>query len=142
MRLIRRGPWEVVPRKSADYYIVVPGAWSFNCNMKPDWSISKFKALYYAILGVKKRLSPESLNTHYSSVQWDTTRLMFIFQCILGFHSQNIYFKNAVSQRYIPGGEHIFIEITRGFNSDGGQYDVVLILNKILRSSQICTPLV
>ena len=65
-------------------------------------------------------------------VQWDTVILMLILQCIISFWSQSIDFKNIFSQEYIQIGEHLFIEITRYLNSNGGQYDVFIRLNKIL----------
>ena len=57
---------------------------------------------------------------------------MLILQCILGLKSQSIDFTNAFAQAYIPSGEPVFIELPRGFKSDGGQHDVVLKLNKSL----------
>ena len=65
-------------------------------------------------------------------VHWDTSSLMYILQCILGFHSQNIDFTNAFSQAYIPSEEAVLIKLTSYFKSDGGQHDVVLRLKKIL----------
>ena len=53
---------------------------------------------------------------------------MLILQCILGFQSQIIDFKNEFDQSGIPSGEPLFIELPRDFKSDGGQCDVVLIL--------------
>ena len=46
--------------------------------------------------------------------------------------SQIIDFTNAFDQADIPSGEKVFIELPRDFNSDGGQNDVVLKLNKRL----------
>ena len=57
-------------------------------------------------------------------------RLMLILKCIFGFQSQSISFTNAFAQAYIPNGEPVFIEIPRGFKSDGGKNDVVLKLKK------------
>ena len=57
---------------------------------------------------------------------------MLLLKCILGFQSQSIDFTNAFSQADIPSGEPVFVELTRYFNSDGGQHDVVLKLKKIL----------
>ena len=54
------------------------------------------------------------------------------FQYTLGLQSQSIDSANAFSQAYIPSGEPVFIEHPRDFNSDVGQYDGVLILNKSL----------
>ena len=61
-------------------------------------------------------------------VQWATVRLMLMFQCILGFHSQSIDFTNAFAQAHIPGGLPVLIELPRDLKSDGGQHDVVLKL--------------
>ena len=91
---------------------------------------------------VQKRLSPEPLNSFFPVVQWATVRLMLIFQCILGLHSQGIDFINVFSQEDIPSGEPVFIELTRHFKSDGGQCDVVLRLKKSLydqaESARLC----
>ena len=57
---------------------------------------------------------------------------MLILQCILGLQSQIIDFTNAFAQSDIPSGEPVFVELPRYFKSDGGQYDVVLRLNKSL----------
>ena len=59
-------------------------------------------------------------------------RLMLILQCILGLQSQSIDFKNNFSKADIPIGEPVFIELPRGFKSDGEQFDVVLVLMRIL----------
>ena len=59
-------------------------------------------------------------------------RLMLILQFILGLQSQIIYFKNAFAQADIPGGESVFIELSRYFKSDGGKHDVFIKLNKSL----------
>ena len=72
---------------------MLPGIWSFNCNRKPDWTISKFKVKYCVRGDVQKRLSPKPLNLYSTVVQWATVRLAFIFQCILGLQSQIIDFK-------------------------------------------------
>ena len=65
-------------------------------------------------------------------VQWDKVGLMLIFQCILGLQSQISDLKNKFSQADIPNWVKIFIQISRGFKSNGEKFDVVLILNKIL----------
>ena len=57
---------------------------------------------------------------------------MLILQCILCLQSQSIDFTNAFAQADIPSEEAVFIELLRDFKSDGGQYDVVLKLKKIL----------
>ena len=57
---------------------------------------------------------------------------MLILQCIIGFQSQSIDFTNAFAQAYITSGKPFFIELPRYFNSDGGKYDVVIRLKKIL----------
>ena len=77
-------------------------------------------------------LSPEPLNWYSTVVHWATVRLMLIFQCILGLHSQIINFTNTFAQKDIPSGEPVFIELPRDFRSDGVQCDVVLILKKSL----------
>ena len=58
--------------------------------------------------------------------------LIFIFQCILGLHSQIIDFKNDFSQSDITRWEPVFIELLSDLKSDWGKHDVVLILKKIL----------
>ena len=92
--------------------------------------IGKFKARYCVRGGFQKRLSPEPLNSYSPVVQCDTMRLMLILQCILCLQSQNIDFTNVLDQEDIPSGEPVSIEIRRYFNSDGGQFDVVLRLKK------------
>ena len=57
---------------------------------------------------------------------------MLILKCILGLQNQSIDFTNAFPQTCIPGGESVFIELPRYFNSDGGQCDDVLRLKKII----------
>ena len=57
---------------------------------------------------------------------------MLILQCIIGLQSQNIGFKNSFDQEDIPREEQDLIENPRYFNSDGGKFDVVIIINKIL----------
>ena len=106
--------------------------WSFKCKRKPSWNTSKFKAHYFVIRHVQKRLSPELLKYYYTVVQWDTVKLMLIFQCILGLKSKSIDFKNAFAQTDITSGEPVFIELPRYFRSDLGQYHFILRLNKSL----------
>ena len=65
-------------------------------------------------------------------VQRATVRLMLILQCILGLKIQSIGFTDTFSQADIPSGEPVFLELPRDFNSDGGQHDFVLKLNKSL----------
>ena len=57
---------------------------------------------------------------------------MLILQYILGLNSQIIDSENAFDQADIPKGEQVFINIPMNFKRDGGQYDVVLRLNKFL----------
>ena len=57
---------------------------------------------------------------------------MLILQCILGFHSQSIDFKNSFAHADIPSGGAVFVELPRDFKSDGGQHDVVTKLKKSL----------
>ena len=45
---------------------------------------------------------------------------------------QRIEFTNAFDQAHIPSGDPVYIELPRDFKSDGGQFDVVLWLKKIL----------
>ena len=68
-------------------------------------------------------------------------RLVFIFQLILGFQSQRIYFKYSFSWDYIIKGGQVFIEIPRYLKSDGGEYDVIIILKKILYGQDKATRL-
>ena len=112
--------------------IMIPGTWSFKCKKKHDWKIRKFKARYYVIRDIQKRLSPKPLNSYYLVVQWATVRLMLILQCILGFQSQSIDFTNSCAQADIPNGEPFFIEIVRNFKSYRVKCDVFLRLKKIL----------
>ena len=130
--LMRRDTWEIVSRKSVSDHNVLPGTWSFKCKRKPFWKIRKFKAQYCVRGDIQRRLSPKPLNLYSPVVQWATVRLMLILQCILGLQSQNIDFKNAFAQEYIPSGDPVFIEILRDFMSDGEQGDVVLKLKKSL----------
>ena len=59
-------------------------------------------------------------------------RLMIILLFIIGLQSKSIDFKNAFDQEYIPIGQPVIIELTRDLKSDGGKFDVVLRLKKIL----------
>ena len=104
----------------------------FKCKRKTDWKIRKFKAQYCVRGDFQKILSPKPPNLYYPVVQWATVRLMLIFQCILGLQSQSIDFTNAFAQDDIPIGEPVFISLTRDFNSEGGQCDVVLRSKKSL----------
>ena len=81
---------------------------------------------------IQDRLSPEPLNTYNQVVKWSMLRLMLILQCIIIFQSQNIDFTNAFDQVDILRGEQVSIEVPRHFNSDGGNYDVVVRSKKIL----------
>ena len=130
--LIRRYTWYIVSRNSVDYHNVLPGIWSFKCNIKPDWTIRKFKSRYCVRGDVQKRLSPEPLNSYSIVVQWCTLRLMMILQCIIGLQSQSIDFTNSFAQADIPSRGSVFIEPSRYFNSDGGHCDVFIRLKKIL----------
>ena len=110
---------------------MIPGTCSFKCKRKPDYTIRKFKSQYFVGGDVQKRLSPKPLNSYSPVVKWDTVRLVFILQCIIGLQSQIIDFTNAFAQADIPSGEPVFIGIPRDSKSDGGQGDVVLRLKKI-----------
>ena len=57
---------------------------------------------------------------------------MLILQCIIFLQSQSIEFKNTYSKADITCGEPLFIELTKDFNIDVEQHDVVLKLNKSL----------
>ena len=80
----------------------------------------------------QKRLSTKALDSYSPVFQWAIVRLMLILQCILVLQSHIIDFTNAFSQADIPSGNPVFIELPRGFKSDGGQYDIVIRLRKIL----------
>ena len=71
-----------------------------------------------------------------------TVRLMLTFKCIIGLQSQSIDFINKDAQADIIIGEPLLIELPRYLKSDGGQCDVVLILNKSLygqaKSARLC----
>ena len=66
----------------------------------------------------------------FPELQRPKVRQILILQFNLGLHSQSIDFTSNFYQSYIPRGEQVFIKITRYFNSDGGQCDVVLRLKK------------
>ena len=132
--LIIRYTWEISFRESFVDHNVLPGTCSFKCKRKPDWMVRKIKARYCVRWGVQKILSPEPLHSYYPVVQWDTVSLMLILQCILGLQSQSIDFTNAFSWADIPSGKLVEIEFPRNLKSDGGQFDVVLILNKSIYS--------
>ena len=128
--LMIRDTWEIVLMKSVADHNVFPGTWSFKCKSKPDWTISKFKARYCVRGDIQKILSPRPLNLYSPVVQWSTVRLILILQCIIGLQSQSIDFTDSFDQVDIPSGYPFLIELTRYFNSDGGQDDVVLKLKK------------
>ena len=65
-------------------------------------------------------------------VQWDTVKLMLILQWNLGLKSQIIDSTNDFAQLDIPSEEKVFIELASNLKIDGGHFDGVLILNKIL----------
>ena len=50
--------------------------------------------------------------------------------CIIGLQSQIIDSTNAFDQADITIREPVFVELPRDLNSDGGQYDVVIVSNK------------
>ena len=81
---------------------------------------------------VQNRLSTEALNSYSPVFQWAIVRLLLILQCILGLQSQIIDFTNYFSQADIPIGNPVTIELPRSLKSDGGQYDIILRLKKIL----------
>ena len=81
---------------------------------------------------VHKIMSPKPLNSYYPVVQWASVRLMLILQCTLVLQSQIIDFTNALAQADIPGGDPVFVELPKDFNSGEVQGDVVLRLKKIL----------
>ena len=58
--------------------------------------------------------------------------MILIFQCILGLQSQRTDFTNAFAQADILSWYPVFIELPMDFMSDGGQWNVVLILKKSL----------
>ena len=58
--------------------------------------------------------------------------LVLILQCILVLYTQSIDFRNEFSWADIPIREPVFIQVPRYFNSDGGQCNVFIILNKSL----------
>ena len=89
-----------------------------------------------------KRGYPEAVNSYSPVLQWATVRLIFIFQCILGFQSQIIYFANAFYQEDIPSGEPVFIKLPRDYNIDGVQCDVVIRLRKAYMVKPSRTPMV
>ena len=66
---------------------------------------------------------------------------MLILQCILGLQSQSIDFKNDFDQVDITSGYPVLIEITRDFNSNGVQYDVVIRIKKSLYGQDEATSL-
>ena len=102
----------------------------FKCKRKTDWKIRKFKAQYCVRGDFQKILSPKPPNLYYPVVQWATVRLLFILQCIIGFHSQIIDFTNSFAQAEIQNRYPVFIELPRDFKSDGGPGGVVLRLRK------------
>ena len=69
-------------------------------------------------------------------------RLVLVIQCIIGLQSQSIELTNDFDQVDIPGGKPVFVDLTRYFKSDVGQYDDGLILKKSLygqaKSTRIC----
>ena len=67
---------------------------------------------------VQKIMYPETLNLNSPVFQWSILRLMLILQCILGFQSQIIDFKNSFAHANIPNGEPFFIELPRDLKSD------------------------
>ena len=130
--LMKRYTWDIFSRKSVNDQNVLPGTWSFKYKRKPDWTIRKFKAQYCVRRNIQKTMSPKTLNSYSPVVQWDTVRLVLIFQCILGLLSQSIDFKNNFDKADCPSGEPVFIELTRNLKIDIGKDDVVLKLKKIL----------
>ena len=106
------------------------GTWSFKCNRKPDWTISKFRGIFFVRGYSQKILYPETLKSYSTVVQWFIVRFMLDFRYVLSLQSQSIDFANAFSQANISSGGTVFVEITMDFNSDGGQCDVVIILKE------------
>ena len=98
---------------------------------KYDVTIRRFNACYCARGVVQNRLPPEPLETYYPVLQWDTVRMLLIFQSIIVFQRQVLDFTNDFAQVDIPRGKQLFIELPRYLNSDGEQCGVVLILEKI-----------
>ena len=117
-------------RNSVADHNVLPVTWYFKCKRKPGWTISRFKAQYCVRGGFHKRLSSETLNLYSPVVQWLTVMLMFILQCILGLQSQIIDFRKGFAQTNIPIVGPVFIVLTSHFKGDGGEFDVVIRLNK------------
>ena len=76
--LMRTDTWEIVSRKSFSDHNVLPEKWYFECKRKPNRMIRKFKAQYFVIGDVQKRLSPEPLKSYSLVVQWATVSLMLI----------------------------------------------------------------
>ena len=86
--LIRRDTWEVVPRNSVSDHNMIIGTWYLHCKRKYDWTTRKFKSGYCIREYLQKRLSPETLNSYSTVVQWVTVIFILILQCIIGLQSQ------------------------------------------------------
>ena len=127
-----RETWEDLPKKSVTDKLFFSGTWYFKYDRKPDWNICKFKAQYCVRGDPQKRISPEPLNPYSPVVQCSTVRLMLIYQCILGLQRKTIYFKKSFDQADILSWDPVFIGLSRDLNIDGGKFDVVLRLKKIL----------
>ena len=101
---MRRVTYEAVPRNSMDDYKFILVTGSFKWKIKTSGTIIKFKAWYCVIGDVQKIMYPENLETYSTVVQWDTVRLIFILNCILGLQSQIIDSTNDFYQADIPVG--------------------------------------
>ena len=66
--LMRMETCEIVSRNSVADQNVLPGTWPFKCKRKPDCTSMKFKTQYCVRLYIKKRMSPEPLNSYYPVV--------------------------------------------------------------------------
>ena len=95
-------------------------------------NIRKFKAQYCVRGDAQKRLSNKALDSYSLVFQWAIVRFILILQCILGLQSQIIDFTNAFAQADILSENPVFIQLPRGFKSDGGKYDIFIRLKKIL----------
>jgi hypothetical protein len=110
--LDNKGVWVVLPKSSIPIGVkVINFLWAFKIKLKPDGSISKFKAQLCARGDQQKGdITPDE--AYSPVVNWSTVRMLFTLSLIHDWHGRQIDYVNAFCQAEVT--RDIYMNIPRG----------------------------
>jgi hypothetical protein len=124
--------WKLVDRNSVPQGAkVLPSTWVLRTKRYPDGRLRKHKARF-CVRGDQQIEGIDYTDKYSPVVAWSTVRMLLTLSIYKSLYTRQVDFSNAFVQAKLKDGEHIYVDVPKGFENNDSNEHQVLKLNRSL----------